>query len=146
MQVPDKIVGKVADLLDDRTLIFNRGSKNGVKVNMRFKVYDPVGKEVKDPDSGENLGSVKLPKIEVSITHVFAKYSLAKTFKFKEVNVGGTGPHLNISSIFAPPKYIKKYETFEIDESTQKQIDEKKSIVKKGDAVEQILETDPEDS
>jgi hypothetical protein len=133
------IIGKVAELLSDRSLIINRGSNDGVRLNMVFKVYDAVGKEVKDPDTGEDLGRVNLPKIEVAVTHVYEKYSIAQTHKYKEINVGGTWTGVNVANIFTPPKYVKKYETFEIDESTQKKIDEKKSMVKIGDVVEQVL-------
>lgn len=134
-----KIVGKVADLIDNRSLVFNKGSNAGVTKNMIFRVLDPVGREVKDPDNGKVIGHVNLPKIEVQVTHVYDKYSIAKTYKFREINVGGSGS-LSVGNIFTPPKYVKKYDTFEIDESVQKQIDEKKSIVKIGDVVEQVTE------
>ena len=44
----------------------------------------------------------------------------------------------NFSNILAPPKYVKKYETFEVSEQTKEEIDRAKSIVKVGDTVEQV--------
>lgn len=138
--MPKKITGEVAELIDDRTLVINRGSKDGVTLGMLFMVYDATGKVVKDPVTGDELGNIKLPKIEVKVTHVDEKYSLAETYKFKEVNVGGVNPLVGIPDLFSPPKYVKKYETFKIDETTKQKLDKEKSIVKIGDAVEQILD------
>lgn len=135
-----KITGKVAQLIDDRTLVINRGSSDGVKVGMKFMVYDQTGKSVVDPDTNNELGKIKLPKIKVQISHADEKYSVAETYIFKEINVGGVNPLSNISNVLSPPKYVKQYETFEIDESTRKKIDKEKSIVTVGDIVEQITD------
>lgn len=134
----NKVTGQVADLIDDRTLVINRGEKDGVSLGMLFIVYDATGKVVKDPASGTELGKIKLPKIEVKVTHVDEKYSVAETHKYKEVNVGGVNPLIGATNIFSPPKYVKQYETFEIEETTRKKLDKEKSIVKVGDIVEQI--------
>ena len=133
-----KIKGKVADLIDSRTLVINKGSKNGVKVGMLFMVYDATGKNVKDPETGEELGKIQLPKIEVKVTHADEKYSIAETHKYREVNTGGINPVVGMPSIFTPPKYVKVYETFEIEETAKKKLDQEKSMVKIGDIVEQV--------
>jgi hypothetical protein len=133
-----KIKGKVADLIDNRTLIINKGSKAGVKDGMIFMVYDATGKTVIDPETGSELGKIKLPKIEVKVTHADDKYSIAETYKYNEVNEGGVNPLIGMPNVFSPPKYVKKYETFDIEPFTKKQLDKEKSIVKVGDTVEQV--------
>ena len=136
-----RITGQVADLIDDRTLVINRGEKDGVELGAFFTVYDATGKVVKDPTSGDELGKIKLPKITVKVVHVDEKYSVAETYKYKEVNLGGNNPLLGVGAlnVFNPPKYVKQYETFEIEESTKKKLDKEKSIVKVGDVVEQVV-------
>lgn len=134
----NKITGQVADLVDDRTLIINRGTKNGVSVGMLFMVYDATGKIVKDPTTGDELGKIKLPKIEVKVIHADEKYSIAETYKFREVNVGGVNPLLGTQNLFSPPKYVKQYETFEIEPTTKRKLNAEKSLVKIGDIVEQV--------
>ena len=141
-----KITGQVADLIDNRTLVINRGEKDGVATGMLFVVYDATGRVVKDPASGSELGKIKLPKIEVKITHVDEKYSVAETHKYKEINVGGANPLFSVTSVLSPPKYVKQYETFEIEETTKKELDKEKSIVKVGDIVEQIIKAKPSNS
>jgi hypothetical protein len=137
-----KLIGKVADLIDNRTLVINLGIADNVRPGMVFMVYDEVGKIVKDPISGVELGRLKVPKIEVKVTHVDNKYSVAETHKFREVNVGGTNQLMAVPNIFAPPRYVKKYETFQIDDTTKRQLDKEKSIVKIGDTVEQIYDAE----
>lgn len=47
-----------------------------------------------------------------------------------------------ISSILSAPKYVRQYETFEINEEYRQEIDKEKSIVEIGDIAEEI--DDPE--
>lgn len=140
------ITGKVAALLDERTLVINKGSKNGVKKGMRFMVYAAEGKKIIDPDSKNELGILKLPKLRVEVTEVHGNYSVAETYRYRTVNEGGTNSVLSgLGGYLAPPKYVKKYETFSIQEYDKKTIDEERSIVKVGDTVEQITKEESED-
>ena len=91
------------------------------------------------------MGHVKLPKIKVKISHVEEKFSIAETYKYKEVNVGGVNTLGGFSSILSPPKYVRRYETFEIDEEYKQSIDKEKSIVEVGDLAEQIEKVEDND-
>ena len=71
------------------------GSADGVEVGMYFDVLDPKGEDVKDPDSGEVLGSLDRPKVRVKVTKVQERLSVASTYKTYEVNVGGSGGALS---------------------------------------------------
>ena len=131
--------GKVAEIIDNRTLAINLGSKEGVKIGMIFQIFAKSGKSIKDPDSREELGTIKIPKIRVKVTYADELYSLAETFLFKEVNEGGINV-FNPSKIFATPRYVKEYETFDIEQSVKREIDKEKSIIKVGDIAELITD------
>lgn len=66
-------------------------------------------------------------------------YSIAETYKYRTINEGGSSGVLSgLSGYLSAPKYVKKYETFMIDDEDKRAIDEERSLVKVGDIVEQI--------
>lgn len=132
------ISAKVVDIIDNRTLALNAGRNKGVEIGMIFQILKDNGKEIKDPETGEVLGNVKLPKIMVKVVHADPKFSIAETYKYKEVNQGGLNPLMSVSTVFSPPKYVKKYETFEIDDDYKEEIDKEKSKIQIGDIAEQV--------
>jgi hypothetical protein len=135
------IRGKVARILNSRELAINVGSKDGVVVGMHFDVLDPKGEDIKDPDTGEILGSLERPKVRVQVVKVQDSLSVASTYKKHEVNVGGTGGLgiTGFAQLFMPPKYVTKYETLKTIEKTWEDLDEKESYVKTGDPVVQVI-------
>lgn len=130
------ITGAVAKILNSRDLVINRGTEDGVAEGMRFIVLDPNAENIKDPDTGETLGSIDRPKIEVEVFSAEEKLSLAHTFRKIRRNVGGSG--LFTAKALQPPKYITRYETLKTDESTWESLDETESLVKTGDPVKEI--------
>lgn len=138
------IRGKVARVLNSRELAMNIGSNDGVQVGMYFDILDPKGEDVKDPDSGEVLGSLDRPKVRVKVTKVQERLAVASTFKTYEVNVGGHGGALALgfSDFLRPPKYVTKQETLKTSEKTWEDLDEEQSYVKTGDPVVQVLSDD----
>ena len=64
-----QIEGKVAAIIDDTTLVLNIGDEQGVEEGMAFAIFAAHG-EIKDPDSGESLGSWEMVKARVVATHV----------------------------------------------------------------------------
>jgi len=48
---------------------------------MRFAVLDPKAENVKDPETGAILGSIVKPKVNVEVTRVEPRLSLATTYK-----------------------------------------------------------------
>lgn len=143
MSKQQPIRGKVARILDSRELAINIGSDDGVKEGMYFDVLDPKGEDIKDPDTGEVLGSLERPKVRVRVKSVQPRISVATTYKQKQVNVGGSGSlvsTIKFSDLFLPPKYITTTETLKTEEKTWEDLDETKSYVKTGDPVVQVLE------
>ena len=144
------IRGKVARVLNAREIAINRGTANGVTVGMYFDVKDPKEEDIKDPDTGEVLGSIERPKVRVQVTHVQEKLSVAATYRSKRVNLGGS-VHLGAAALslgpFAralmPSGWITKYETLKKTETPRAKFDdleEEDSFVNTGDLVVQVIE------
>src|SRR5712664_714934 len=127
------IRGTVALVLGPRELVFNRGRQDGVTVGMHFAVLDPRTQNVKDPETGLSLGDLYLPKVKVEVVRTEDHLSLARTYEVRPPSptsllIGG-----RFSGLFAPeaPDYV----TFG-PSSDSGQIDEKESIVQRGDPIE----------
>ena len=143
--MPEPIRGKVAQILNSRELVINAGSNSGVAVGMRFEVMDAKGEDIKDPATGELLGSLERPKVKVEVSKVQERLSVASTYKKETVNVGGGGLEVgmvssSLSQLFMPAKYETRYETLKTEEKTWEDLDEEDSYVKIGDPVVQVLE------
>jgi len=73
------IEGKVAKILDDRTLVLNVGHAAGATQGMVFCIYAPV-EDVTDPDTGESLGSWEAVKGYVQATHPQDSLAVCRAF------------------------------------------------------------------
>lgn len=143
------IRSKVARVLNSREIVIAAGAKQGVSEGMYFDVMDPKGEDIRDPDTGEVLGSIERPKVRVKVTQVQDRLSVASTYKKEKVNIGGQGHGMaafSLAQALMPPKYVTKYETLKTGEKTWEDLDEEKSYVKSGDPVVQVVETvDPDE-
>jgi Restriction endonuclease len=133
------IEGRVARILNLRELAINRGSSDGVRVGMVFDVLDPKAEDIEDPESGDVLGSVYRPKVQVKVFAVEERLSLARTFKSTRVNLGGSGGLGGLARAFEPPKWVEHHETLKTSESTWQDLDESESMVKTGDPIVEAL-------
>lgn len=77
------IEGRIAKIVDEYTLVINVGSAQGVKPGMKFSIYTPV-EEVKDPESGESLGSWEIVKGYVEAVSVQERLSVCKSVSIAE--------------------------------------------------------------
>ena len=90
----EPIRGKVARVLNEREIAINVGTAHGVDVGMYFDVIETHDEAIKDPDTGEVLGSIERPRVRVKITHVQEKLAIAGTYTAESVNIGGDGGFL----------------------------------------------------
>ncbi len=67
--------GRVARILNDRSIVINRGSAQGVREGMRFVVFAELD-EVPDPETGDSLGKLELVKARVVASHVQEKMTV----------------------------------------------------------------------
>ena len=80
------IEGKIAKILNTRELVLNRGSDDGVSVDMEFAVLEPR-LSIVDPETQEPLGELEREKIRVRVFETHPKFSLARTYEtYRELN------------------------------------------------------------
>jgi hypothetical protein len=139
------VKGRVAQIVSDREVVLNRGSADGVTPGMYFKVLDPSTFNIKDPETGEVLGSLSRVTIVLEAVEVTERLTVARTFRSQEVNVGGTGGNL-LGSLMSPPKYVRRFETLRRSEDEPAPIAERESVVKVGDPFETATPDEVEDS
>jgi hypothetical protein len=140
----EPIRGKIARVLNTREVAINKGTDNGVEIGMIFKILSTKGSEIKDPDTGESLGSVESVKTTVKVIAVQERIAVASTYRSKRVNVGGRG--VPFTTLFEPPRWETRYETLKIDDAAIAELDEEDSFVQAGDPVVQDLEIVPIDT
>ena len=80
------IQGKVAQILNERDLVINKGANHGVTDGMLFQVTQP-DVPINDPDSGAELGVLARDKIKVKVFEVYPLFSLAKTYETYRTSV-----------------------------------------------------------
>ena len=139
----EPIHGKVAQILNSREVALNIGIRDGVELGMLFDIMMSNAYNIKDPDTGETLGSLDRPKTRVKVIQTKNNLSLATTFRKTRVNVGGQG--FLASRVFEAPRWVTKYETLKTDESIGYRADElseEDSYVSIGDPVVQVFEED----
>lgn len=81
--VEKMIKGRVAKILNEFQLVLNVGSKQGAKTGMRFVIYEE-GDEIKDPETGESLGTLEIVKGEIKLSHVQETISIAQSKETKK--------------------------------------------------------------
>ncbi len=140
-----RIEGKVAAVLNERELVLNIGSEEGVEVGMRFKILYVGGIEITDPDTHEPLGSVEWPKTEVKIVSVQPHMAVGRTFRTITVPASGQrslADYVSAISVlggtYEPEKQL--VETLRSSDGfAEKDIDATESVVKRGDPAVQIV-------
>lgn len=133
-----RIRGFVAAVLNRRELVLNVGSDHGVEIGMKFAVLNRQGLSITDPETGEMLDSVEIPKVLVQVARTQPRVAVARTFVRRSRNVGGSGP--SIASLFEPRRMVTEYETLRsADKPYEEELDETESYVKAGDPVVQVI-------
>lgn len=140
----DRISGKVAEVISDREVILNRGSDHGVEPGMYFAILNPDTVGIPDPDTGEDLGGFRVVKVVVRAIEVAPKLTLARTFRTRTVNVGGTGS--SILGMMNPPKYEEQVEKLTLDANAPRKIAPSESIVHVKDPFEESTREEAQDS
>lgn len=105
---------RVIRILNDRELVVSGGSDAGLEEDDLLRILGPEV-ELRDPETGEDLGLLRTTKALVRIYNVAKKYALARTFRSRRVLVSGTPSRLGFGELFSPPKYETRTETLERD-------------------------------
>jgi hypothetical protein len=138
----EHIRGRVAQILNRRELVLNVGSQQGVTKGMKFAVLNARGTKIVDPDTGEDLGSVDVPKVVVEVSNVESHLAVAHT-QSRPRNVGGAGLSVGgaFAELFKQPRWIHEAESLRLEDKPYvKEMDAEDSYVKIGDPVVQVLD------
>ena len=128
-----RIEGKVAEIVDEYTVVINRGHEHGVEEDMRFVIYEP-GEEIKDPKTKESLGKFEYVKAKVEVVNVQEKFSTAKTYETHTM----TMPAIQALALVGGQTMRNE---LPLDEETRAGLQKRPRIyVKNGDLVRQILD------
>ncbi|MFX0202346.1 MAG: hypothetical protein ACFFCW_40080 [Candidatus Hodarchaeota archaeon] len=69
----------VVDVIDNYTIVINRGSQDGVHENQKFLVYQLSEKQLTDPETGELLGLLEIVKGTGIAVHVQEKMTTIRS-------------------------------------------------------------------
>src|SRR5215217_3110549 len=69
---------------NERRIVINRGTEDGVHDDQRFLVYELSTEEIKDPETGESLGRLEIPKGTGTVLHAQERIATIESDKFKE--------------------------------------------------------------
>lgn len=127
------IQGKVARILSNQKLVFNRGHEYGIEVGDIYAVLRSEPEAILDPDTDEVIGEVDIEKLRVKVVEVQEKISIATTFR--KNTVGGINPTAGFGELFAPARVVT--ETLGTPSSQLPKVDK---IVQVGDPVKEIIE------
>lgn len=140
------IEGKVAKLLTARDLVINRGSDDGVTVGMRFKILNPKGQSIRDPETRQVIGSVEMIKVVVKVVEVQPKLCVARTFKTIKTEPSGLAGSLvtsyamrELAATFGTSGG-ERVETLRSNEKfLEEELDESESYVRTNDPAIQVV-------
>lgn len=90
--------GRVVDMLSPISLVINKGSNDGVTPNNKFLIYR-LGKEIIDPETKENLGTLEIVCGEAQPEHIQEKITTVISSK-KELKNNKTIVKTNGFGIF----------------------------------------------
>ena len=126
------IKGKVAAIKSDYAIIINKGSEDGVREGMRFRIYEE-GEDIKDPDTNEILGKLEYIKANVKVKFSSEKYSWAETYETITTNL--------LQSVVLGSFTKQERSKLPLDETSSIEDQDISLVVKVGDLVRQIDET-----
>ena len=69
----------VARILDNYTVVINRGSEHGIRKSQRFQIYIYSEEEIIDPENGESLGRLEIVKGTGKVIHIQPKMATLKS-------------------------------------------------------------------
>jgi hypothetical protein len=72
------IYGKVAKLINSNELVLNRGAEAGIRTGWKVWIFDESIAEIKDPDTGEDLGQIPRYAAQLDIVNVGPRASIAR--------------------------------------------------------------------
>lgn len=118
----------VAQIIDNSTLILNKGNREGIKIGQEYIVYR-LGDKIIDPETGEYLGRWEIVRGHGEIISVDEKFSVLKSVNRGagliafSLAVSGKSPYVS----FNAPEVgdLVKLVINDVDTNTKKDVQEK---------------------
>jgi hypothetical protein len=132
VEADDRIRGQVAQVLNERELVINRGSDDGVKAGMRFAILNRQGTDIRDPETGESLGSVEIEKAIVKIVRAHNRLSVGRTFR--TLRRPG-GPLAGIAELVSRPSRTEVETLRAAGKEDRLELNPEESLIRVGDPV-----------
>lgn len=136
-----RIEGQVAQILNSRELVINRGLDHGVAKGMLFSVMssDERLRDIVDPETRKVLGSIPRVTVRVKVSEVLPNMSVAKTYD----SYSTAGILSGISSLYGQrfsgtTYYQTLKKSREYSSTGYEELDPDESAVKIGDRVVEI--------
>ena len=123
--------GRVARILNERELVINLGTEQGIQDGMKFSVLEETG-NILAPETRESLGSLTREKIRVKIVDVRPKLSVGRTYE--TISARAPGSFLGLLQTST----IRKIQTINVVGSEAAPFGDSVGYVKVGDKVVQI--------
>ena len=135
----EPIRGKVARIINAREVVLNIGQDQGVRVGMSFDILTPRGLDIRDPDTGENLGSFQRAKNRVRVIQTQDRLSLASTYRSKSVADALAEAFFGTRASQTATNRENRFETLRTDRNTWEDLSDEDSYVSEGDPVVQVF-------
>ena len=131
------IEGRVAQVLNERELVINRGLAHGIVRGMKFEVLAAEPVRIVDPEDATELGIVDRPKVKVRVSDAQERFAVCETFETKFISGGLLNPDVSLARLFDRSRTLTV--TLKADESSlPPPLSEEESFVKVGDRVRLI--------
>ena len=100
----DRYAAKVVKILDDYSIVVNRGTGHGLNTGNQFLVIG-LGEVIRDPDTNEDIEQLEIVKGKVEIVHAQEKIATLKSCSYsrasekkeiRKVSTSGKGGLANI--------------------------------------------------
>ena len=70
-------IAQVAKVLEDGSVVVNRGANDGVADGQSYLIFTP-GEEVRDPETGEDLGRIEIVKGRGKVIHTQERLAIIR--------------------------------------------------------------------
>lgn len=97
---------KVIKIIDDTSIVINAGSEDNITTQDEFQIFI-TGDEIKDPDTGEILGTLDTIKETISVEIVFPRMCICRNTFVTAYTTGLTNIMDNLTKI--------RYKTLNVD-------------------------------
>lgn len=74
----------IVKIIDEYTVVINKGSADGIKSNQRFLIYSLDGEPIIDPITKETLGTLEIVKGTAKVKHIQEHLTTLESDKYSK--------------------------------------------------------------